>query len=292
MQKNKLRIWIVLGLYLVATLALLLLGYSVQKPVVDKQEFPFSITYRYQGETKTISDVYVVEYERTAKYIGDNNVCWYGYIKDHDQMQADYYRVVDLENTLFAINVNFVPEYFMGDPAFAQTQCAPSADYHHFDGVEEIYVTDPAELEQLGFSLVSWEYPTPIENSFTYGGISLSSEATMYCALLAVLALVACMILVKKDPELTYSGLDKFSIVMNFLVAFVVFPFILIASALTEIVADASFGQQILYLSPAVTAIGIAASVVLRRLGRKYVSLAIQFAGPVVFALCLLLESI
>jgi hypothetical protein len=292
MPKNKLRIWIVFGLYLLSTVALLLLGYSVQKPVVTKQEFPFTITYCYQGETKTISDVYVVEYERTHKYIGDNTICWNGYIKDHDQMQADYYRVIDLDNELFAINVNFVPEYFMGDPEYAQTQCAPTANYYHFDGVEEISVTDPAELEQPGFSLVSWEYPTPIENSYTYGGISLSSEATMYCALLAVMALVACMILVKKDPELTYSGLDKFSIVMNFLIALTVLPFILVASALTEIVSDATFVQQILYLSPAITAIGIALSVVLRRLGRKYVSLAIQFAGPAVFAICLLLESI
>ena len=291
MNKNKVKAWIIFGVYLVATVALLLLGYSVQKPAVAQEEFPFTITYSYQGETKTISDVYVVEYARTEKYIGEDAVRWNGYIKDHDKLQADYYQVVELENQIFAINVNFEPGYFMGDLQYADAQCVPTADCLYFDGTDDVRVTDPEELEKLGFSLVSWEYPAPIENSFTYGGISLSSEATMYCALLAVLAFVACLILVKKDPEVTYNGLDKFSIVLNFLMTLAVFPFILVASALSEITADATLMQQVLYLAPALTAIGIALSVVLRRMGRRIVSLGIQFAGPVIFALSLLMSN-
>ena len=73
MNRNNLKkAKIILAVYLIATLALLFLGYSVQKPKIAQQEFPFAITYSYQGETKTISDVYVGEYVRRAKYLGDD----------------------------------------------------------------------------------------------------------------------------------------------------------------------------------------------------------------------------
>ena len=68
--KNLKKARVILVVYLIATLALVLFGYSVQKPKVARQEFPFTVTYSYQGETKTISDVYVGEYVRKAKYLG------------------------------------------------------------------------------------------------------------------------------------------------------------------------------------------------------------------------------
>ena len=63
--KNLKKAKIILVVYLIATLALLFLGYSVQMPRVAQQEFPFTITYSYQGETQNISDIYV--------YIHDEN---------------------------------------------------------------------------------------------------------------------------------------------------------------------------------------------------------------------------
>ena len=79
--KNLRKAKIILAVYLIATMALLLLGYSVRKPKVAQQEFPFTITYSCQGETQRISDVYVAEYVRSAKYFGENSVGWYGYIR-------------------------------------------------------------------------------------------------------------------------------------------------------------------------------------------------------------------
>jgi hypothetical protein len=73
-MKNCRKAKLILVVYLIATLALLFFGYSVQEAKVVQQEFPFTITYSYQGETKTISDVYVGEYVRSAKYIGDDSV--------------------------------------------------------------------------------------------------------------------------------------------------------------------------------------------------------------------------
>lgn len=286
--KNIRRAKIILVLYLIATLALLLLGYSVQKPKVARQEFPFTITYSYQGITETISDVYVGEYVRRAKYLADDSLAWHGYIQDHNRLESDFYRIGEHDGQAFSINLNMVPEYLMGDPKYADSVCQPSGVCHSFDGTNDIMVTDPEELAQLGLSIVSWEYPEPIENTFSFGGISLSSEATIYTAAIAVAALLACMILVKKDREIMYRKMDKFSVALNFLIAIVAFPFIFMVSALSEIVADTSVWQQALYMTPALTVLGIVASVVLRRCGYGKGSLFIQFLGPILFAVTLL----
>lgn len=290
--KNLKKARVILVVYLIATLALVLFGYSVQKPKVERQEFPFTVTYSYQGETKTISAVYVGEYVRKAKYLGDDSVAWCGYIEDHDRLEADFYRIGEIDGQSFSINLNIVPGYLMGDPEYAGTVCQPAGVCHSFDGTNDITVTEPDELAQLGFSVVSWEYPKPIENTFTYGGISLSSEATIYTAAIAMAALLACMILIKKDRAKAYGKLDKVSIGLNFLIALVVFPFIFMVSSLSEIIADASVWQQVLYCTPALTVMGVAASVAMRRCGYGKCGLLIQFLGPVLFAIELLVLSL
>ena len=288
--KNRLRAKIILGIYLTATCVLLLLGYSAQKPRVKQQDFPFSITYSYQGKIKTIMGVYAGEYDLGAKYMEDEPTAWYGYVKDHNRLEADFYRIAEQDGKYYSINLNLEPGYLMGDPRYADAVCQPTAVCHISDGEDSISITDPVELEQLGFSIVSWEYPEPIDNSFSFGGIYLSSEATMFTAALAVAALLACVILIRKDPEVTYIVLDKVSIAVNVLVALIAFPFILIVSCLSEILSDVSLLQQILYLTPAITVLGIAASVTLRRMGQKRISFWISFVGPVLFGLLILLD--
>ena len=252
-KNNRLKAWLIWGIYIAATCALILGCYSVQKPAVQQQEFPFTITYSYQGKTETISDVYVAEYTRVAKYIGDEPLAWYGYVKDKDRLAADFYRIAEKDGEAYSINLNIEPGYIMGDPRYAGMVCQPSGVYH---GVDETRVTDAAELEKMGFTILDWEYPDPIDNSFFFGGISLSSEATLLTAAIALAALLACLVLIKKERRSAYGGINKVSIVLNYLVIIVAFPFILITSALSEIVADASALQQVLYLSPALTEIG------------------------------------
>ena len=282
---NQRKAWIIFIFYVIATCALLLCGYSVQKPAVQQQEFPFTITYSYQGEVETISDVYVGEYVRHDKYIGDNSIAWYGYVKDRDRLQADFYRIAEDNGAAFSINLNIDPGYLMGDPSRAGIECAPELIFQSFDGTNEIVVTDPTELEEMGFSLVRYTYPTPIENRFSYGGVSLSSEATIFTSAIAVVALLVCLIVVKKDSALIYGKLDKFSVVLNFVVMLVAFPFILAVGVLSEIVSDASAWQQVLYLIPALTVVGVGASVVLRRLGCKQLGFWIQLIAPAIFSL-------
>lgn len=291
-KKNRLKAWLIFGIYFAVTCALILGCYSLQKPAVQQQEFPFTITYSYQGKTETISDVYVAEYTRVAKYIGDEPLAWYGYVKDKDRLESDFYRIGESDGQAFSINLNIDPGYVMGDPRYADAKNQPTGICQSFDGTNDIEISDPAQLEQMGLIILSWEYPDPIENSFSFGGISLSSEATLLTAAIAVAALLACMVLIRKERRSTYGGLNKVSIVLNYLVIIVAFPFIFITSALSEIVADTSALQQTLYLAPALTALGVAASVTLRRMEHKKQSFWIQFAGPAVFVVAVLLGSI
>ena len=282
-RKNRLKAWLILAIYIAATCAVVFGCYGVQKPEVERQEFPFTITYSYQGKTNTISDIYVAEYDRVAKYIGDDLLTWFGYVKDKDRLEADFYRVDDS----FSINLNIEPGYVMGDPRYADSKCQPTGVYYS----EDVVVTDQDELALMGIVILGWEYPYPMENSFSYGGISLSSEAVMLTSAIAVAALLACVGMIRKERKSAYGGINKVSIAVNFVVICLAFPIILITSALSEIVADATALQQLFYLTPALTAASVAASVVLRRMGRKYMSFCIQFAGPLVFGLILLLET-
>lgn len=280
--------WIILALHLIATALLLIFGYGVQKPAVQKQEFPFTITYTHQGEQKTISKVFVAEHTGFAKYLGDRPLAWFGHIQDQDMLAPDFIRIAEDDSYALSINLNLEPGWLMGDSDYAGVTCAPSglairlADGHR--------ITEPEELEALGFRLEGWEYPQPIENRFFFGGFSLSSEAVLYTSAIAITALVLSLIFVEKDPEQMGRKLNIIGVAMNLLIGVFAFPFILIVSTLSEILGETTVLQQLMYLAPALTVTCVSASVVLRRRGYTMPGFLIQFIGPVLFALVVLIE--
>jgi hypothetical protein len=277
--------WIILALHLSATALLLCFGYGIQKPAVQKQEFPFTITYTYQGQQQTISEVYVAEYSPFAKYLGDRPLGWFGYRLDQDRLESDFIRIAQNDTHAFSIDLNLEPGWLMGD--LADADCAPSGLAIRLeDGTR---ITDPEALEQLGFRLEGWTYPQPIENRFSFGGFSLSSEAVLYTSAIALVSLLLCLAFVEKDLAQPGSRMNRIGIVLNLLVAVAAFPFILIVSTFSEILGDTSALQQLLYLTPALTLVGVGASVVLRRRGYALPGLLIQFIGPAVFALAVLI---
>ena len=273
--------WIILALHLSATALLLCFGYGIQKPAVQKQEFPFTITYTYQGQQTTISEVYVAEFSPFAKYLGDKSLGWFGYRLDQDRLESDFIRIAQNDTHAFSIDLNLDPGWLMGD--LADADCAPSGLAIRLeDGTR---ITDPEALEQLGFRLEGWTYPQPIENRFSFGGFSLSSEAVLYTSAIAIVSLVLCLIFVKKDRAQMGGALNKLGIALELLVIAVAFPFMLILSTLSEILGDTSALQQLLYLTPAMTVTGVGASMVLRRRGYALPGLRILLIGPVLFAL-------
>ena len=277
--------WIILALHLIATALLLCFGYGIQKPAVQKQEFPFTITYTYRGQQQTISEVYVAQYSPFAKYLGDRPLAWFGYRLDQDRLESDFIRIAQNDTHAFSIDLNLEPGWLMGD--LADADCAPSCLAIRLeDGTR---ITDPEALEQLGFRLEGWTYPQPIENRFSFGGFSLSSEAVLYTSAIAIVSLVLCLIFVKKDRAQMGGALNKLGIALELLVIAVAFPFMLILSTLSEILGDTSALQQLLYLTPAMTVTGVGASMVLRRRGYALPGLLMLLIGPVLFALAVLI---
>ena len=277
--------WIILALHLSATALLLCFGYGIQKPAVQKQEFPFTITYTYRGQQQTISEVYVAEYSPFAKYLGDRPLGWFGYRLDQDRLESDFIRIAQNDTHAFSIDLNLEPGWLMGD--LADADCAPTGMAIRLD--DGTRITDPGQLEQLGFRLEGWTYPQPIENRFSFGGFSLSSEAVLYTSAIAIVSLVLCLIFVKKDRAQMGGALNKLGIALELLVIAVAFPFMLILSTLSEILGDTSALQQLLYLTPAMTVTGVGASMVLRRRGYALPGLLILLIGPVLFALAVLI---
>ena len=277
--------WIILALHLSATALLLCFGYGILKPAVQKQEFPFTITYTYRGQQQTISEVYVAEYSPFAKYLGDRPLGWFGYRLDQDRLESDFIRIAQSDTHAFSIDLNLEPGWLMGD--LADADCAPSGLAIRLeDGTR---ITDPEALEDLGFRLEGWTYPQPIENRFSFGGFSLSGEAVLYTSAIAIVSLVLCLIFVKKDRQQMGGALNKLGIALELLVIAVAFPFMLILSTLSEILGDTSALQQLLYLTPAMTVTGVGASVVLRRRGYTLPGLLMLLIGPVLFTLAVLI---
>ena len=123
---------------------------------------------------------------------------------------------------------------------------------------------------------------------------SVISLATLIVTLLAIWKL-------RKRPDYQYSLLDTSSIILNFVLMFMVYPPLAVAGALlginrfaTEPFAKFLEGFTIALgrLMPAVSMAGIGASVILRRKEKPKLSFLVQFAGIAWFAIAILLAKL
>ena len=79
----------------------------------------------------------------------------------------------------------------------------------------------------------------------------------------------------------------------NVLIAVIVVPVFLVFGIFVDIIGSSpDLGQQMLYWLPAITILGLAASVSLRRKGFRKGGFLVQFIGPAVFALLYLIETV
>lgn len=135
------------------------------EPAITHAEFPFEIVYKLDGETETINDVYVCEYdgidmnEGIGKYL-----VWKGYVKS----SGDEYPVFfESEEKLIFWSIGS-PEYYMGGTKYEQEEgIAPFLILVERSGEFscEHCVTDE-EMKDLGIELVSWKFSEPIVNTF------------------------------------------------------------------------------------------------------------------------------
>ena len=265
-----------------------------KKPTVTEGEFPFSITYELNGETETISDVYKVYYDGNSGYLDSKSRNYIGEFGEKDEDNYYFYVLEEDDEGRIHLLTNLYPDYLMGDPQydyFTYESFEPKIAYYDTDGVE---YTDEETLSAHGVKLVSFEYPTPIENTLVFSHISYcNGEVVTPTLIIALLALIAMIIIARKEKGLKYGAAEIISLVLNCVIAAILAPFVAVLAILLDIQGgSAEFSRQLLYFIPAITLLCAAASVVLRRKGYGKKAFIPQIIGPALFAIDLILMAI
>lgn len=162
----------VVALLLLLALLLASCGLRVPRPKVKEGEFDFSITYELNGEIKTLSGVYVCEYDGTSWSLdGGYSRDWKSFVKGVDA--GNQYEVqigTTDDGGSIVLSYGFYPEYFMGDtqtvdlgipePTLVITHAMENVDGMNIIGEQE-------ELaEHYSVKIIDYEYAKPIENTF------------------------------------------------------------------------------------------------------------------------------
>jgi hypothetical protein len=122
-------------------------------------------------------------------------------------------------------------------------------------------------------------------------------DAYSWIALLTLIATVLAVWKIRKRKEYRYTLLDMSGIILNVVLAVMVYPPLAVAGALLELMHYATVPLMILLegaaiamgrLMPAVAVAGIGASIILRRKEKPTLSFLLQFAGAVWFAVMMI----
>lgn len=143
---------------------------DLPEPEVTYCEFPFEITYKLNGETKTISDIYVCEY--VGSYwnwnIGNYRE-WKGYLKSN---QNENIVLIKDGNLHLCLSIGS-PEYYMGDSEYYSDESYTPHIFYVIEPNEaggQTSGTDPNMIEKLtakyNLKIISWELSEPTKNTF------------------------------------------------------------------------------------------------------------------------------
>ena len=286
----------IIFLGIVFTIVTSLIVSIAKKPTITEYTFPISITYEFDGKTETITDEYICTYTGPGQSIDPKDRFYDGYLKNRDSMDLHGdYLIKSYEDGKLAIYTNLSAGYLMGDPNYTNyyTEYNPFEPYVAYYVYEDYMEYDDAEhLAPLNVKIVDWEYPQPIENTLVFSNITrLTVDNILPTLVVSLLTLIVCVIFVKKDRYVTYSFIDKLSVLINRVILVVMLPFLTVFSFLNDINGSgAGLYSQIAYCLPAAIVFGLAASVCLRRKGYSKQGFIAQFAGFSVLALRLVVS--
>jgi hypothetical protein len=290
-KKMKLPV-IIIAIGLILAVASCFFTGIMKEPTIKEHEFDYSVTYSLDGEIKTYEGGFKCSFEghdghddpTLREYVGVHT-------KNGNILNSISFTVAQKDGVELSIVADLDAAYLMGDPD----------KYEYVSGNEEPYL-EAVDQEEYGVEvsdffdaeIISWEYPEPIENSFEFVGFSrLYAVSMLVMLLVGVLTIIACVIFVKKNADVSYKLLDKLSIIAHFVIGIVVIPFITVVICLFPLVMDAgSLMYQIYLCIPPLTTFTVAASVALRRKGLTKPGLLVQFAFPVLFFAEIIVESI
>lgn len=293
---------IFLTVTIVAYMAASVIFCYTTKPEVSKGEFPFSITYEYKGEPKTLSGVLKCTYTRSYTILGEHYRYWNEEIIYDNPENVENPFVVDQNDelqTTLTIHENMYAGYFMGDPLhkdhyieYGLEGVEPYVEYYDYKNDISLNNENKDEiLESIDFKIIDFAYAEPIENSFSFSGIKYEADNIVIFVAIMLVFFLLCLIFVRKDKEYRYSKLDKLGIVFNFLVGIFVVPFITIVCMLFGIVeSHIELINQITYNIPSIAILCLALSVVFRRKKFSKTGFFIQFGGILPFVIVFVLD--
>ena len=276
---------------IVAILASLLSG-IVREPTIVENDFNFTVTYQLEGEAKTLDGVYRCRFSSTGNGTTPLERYYEGfYLSNPSEEHPSAYTIAEKDGAELCIVTIFNARYLMGDANNTDFHYDPYLAVIDEDGME---YGDEEMLGNFDAKIIAWDYPDPIDNSFKFAGFSkLHSRSMIVMLTVGVLVIAACIIFVKKDRSIPYKVIDKVSAVLNFVIGVVLIPLSTVVTLLMPIYVS---GDELVYqlnlCVPTITAFTIAASIALRRKDYRNASFFVQFVGPVLFILLLVLESI
>ena len=263
---------------------------------MTNHDFDFSITYKLDGETKTINGVYGSRFTGFGAN-GVDPLCRYyeGTYTVEGETDGDRcFTISEKDGYTLYIVALLNDSYLFGDvenDSYESGHEEPTLEAEDKDGnqYDETNLPDVFDAE-----IVSFEYPEPVENTFRFSGFSgLHAVSTGVMILVGILTLILCMIFVKKGEGVEYRILDKFGIALNFAAMLFVLPIIYIAAVFVQAY---KVGPDWLYQAylciPQIIPFSIAASVSLRRKGFRKIGFFIQFLPIVIEVLLTVLEYI
>ena len=270
---------------------------SMQKtPTVTNHDFDFSITYKLDGETKTLNGVYSSRFTGFGAN-GVDPLCRYyeGTYKVEGETDGDRcFTIAEKDVYKLYIVALLNDAYLMGDvenDSYESGNEAPSleAEDKEYNQYDESELPDVFDAE-----IVSFQYPDPIENTFSFTGFSgLHTTGMGVMTLVGILTLVLCMIFVKKGEGVEYRILDKFGIALNFAAMLFALPILYLAAALIQAYPTGPDWIYQAYLCiPQIIPFSVAASLSLRRKGFRKSGFFIQFLAPAIEVVIVVMEYI
>ena len=279
---------IILAVGLVMAIVAYLFTAIVKAPVITEHDFNFTVTYRLDGETRTLEGVYRCHFRSTGKGTEPLNRYYEGeHLLNPSAEHPSAYTIAEKDGLELCIVTIFSDRMLMGDADGTAFHYDPYIAVMDSEGME---YSDEETLSQFDAEIIDWVFPEPVDNSFRFAGFSRLHDISMFAMLaVGILTMLACIIFVKRDKMVPYKALDKLSIVMNFVICFAAIPFMTFAAALMQIVMSGDeLAYQIALCIPALTAFTVAASITLRRIRFTKAGFFVQFIGPVLFMLSLI----
>lgn len=281
---------IILAVGLVLAIVASLLTGIVKAPVITEHDFPFTVTYRLDGETKALEGVYRCHFRSTGKGTDPLDRYYEGeHLLNPAEEHPAAYTIAEKDGLELCIVTVFSNRKLMGDADGKAFHYDPYLAVMDSEGME---YSDEETLSLFDAEIIDWVYPQSVDNSFRFVGFSSLHDDSMFAMLVVgILMIVACLIFVKRDTTVPYKALDKLSIVLNCIICFVAIPFITLITTLLQITMGGDeLAYQICMCIPALTAFTVAASIALRRIRFTKAGFFVQFIGPVLFALPLIFE--